>query len=271
MLGRGTIARWRAGVGEHVDLIALRRVEIGYDRPLLPPIDLVLSTGERLGILGPNGAGKSTLLRTLIGLLPPLSGILEYPSGQRPRIGYVPQSHRYDPVFPLTTLEVVLMGRYPLIGIGRRTSKADRQAARHQLEAVGLRTQERMPFRALSGGQRQRALVARALVSEPQLLVLDEPTSEMDLAAEHDLLHLVDRRATEQKASVLFVTHEISAAAGFATSIALVNHRAALFHAGPARELLTSDDLSRLFGRAIEVRREGDRTLVWMARSGPTP
>ncbi len=246
-------------------LIALRDVEIGYGQPLLPPIALTICAGDRLGILGPNGAGKSTLLRTLIGLLTPLSGRVEYPEGHRPRIGYVPQSHRPDPSFPLSTGEVVLMGRYPMLGVVRRPGRADREAARALLEAVGLADREKIPFRALSGGQRQRALVARAVVGDPELLVLDEPTSEMDPAAEHALLDLVLKLAATRRTAVLFVTHQISAAAGFATSLALVNQTAHLFESGPAEALLTSERLSRLYGRAIEVRREGGRTLVWMA------
>ena len=253
-----------------MELIALRQVAIGYERPLLPAIDLTVRSGERLCILGPNGAGKSTLLRTLIGLIPPFSGRLEYPSGRRPRVGYVPQAHPYDPAYPLSAFEVVLMGRYPSVGIGRRPGQVDHRAAQEQLEAVGLEGLGRTPFRALSGGQRQRVLVARALVGDPELLVLDEPTSEMDPAAEQGLLNLVDRLATRGSACVLFVTHEIGAAASFATSIALVNCRAGLFRSGPARETLTSTSLSQLFGRAIELRREGDRTLVWIAPTGET-
>jgi manganese/iron transport system ATP-binding protein len=249
-------------------LIALRQVEIGYSQPLLPPITLSIGAGDRLGILGPNGAGKSTLLRTLIGLLTPLSGRVEYPEGHRPRIGYVPQAHRPDPAFPLSTEEVVLMGRYPVLGIVRRPGRADRHAARALLEAVGLSDRAKTPFRALSGGQRQRALVARAVVGEPELLVLDEPTSEMDPAAEHGLLDLVVQLAATHRTAVLFVTHQISAAAGFATSLALVNQRTRLFESGPAEALLTSEALSRLYGRDIEVRREGARILVWMASAG---
>ncbi|MGC4114148.1 MAG: ATP-binding cassette domain-containing protein [Myxococcales bacterium] len=238
---------------------------LGYEHALLPPVDFVIGSGDRLGILGPNGAGKSTLLRTLIGLVEPLAGSIEYPAGHRPRIGYVPQSSRHDPAFPLSALEVVVMGRYPRLGLGRRPGKRDWAAASHQLELVGLGAQAKAPFRDLSGGQRQRTLVARALVAEPELLVLDEPTSEMDLAAVHDLLHLVDRLAGEMKASVLFVSHQVSTAAAFASSVVLMNQRSKHFESGPATALLTSAHLSKLYGRPIEVRREGDRTLVWMA------
>ncbi len=249
-------------------IIALDRVEIGYDRPLLPPISLSISPGERWGLLGPNGSGKSTLLRTILGLLPPVSGKVLHPLGRRPRVGYVPQSHRADPAWPLSAHEVVLMGRYPALGIARRPGSADHEAVRAQLQAVGLAGQDKKPFRALSGGQRQRALVARALVAEPELLVLDEPTSEMDPAAEHALLHLVLELAAKRETAVLFVTHQISAAAGFAHTLALINSPAHLVQIGPAQELLTSENLSRLYGRTVEIKREGARALVWIASDG---
>ena len=248
-----------------MDLIQLRAAEIGYKQPILPAIDLDIRAGERIAILGPNGAGKSTLLRTIIGTLPVLSGRMDYPLGRRPTMGYVPQAHQPDPSFPLTTHEVVLMGRYPALGVARRPGKADHAAVSHELELVGLAKQESLLFRQLSGGQRQRALVARALVGKPELLVLDEPTSELDPAAEHGLLSLVDKLAAEHKTCVLFVTHQISAAAGFATEVVLINNHASVVEHGRASDLLTSENLSRLYGLPIEVARENQRTLVWMA------
>jgi ABC-type Mn/Zn transport systems, ATPase component len=252
--------------GGRVDLIQLQAAEIGYKKPLLPPIDLTIRAGERIAILGPNGAGKSTLLRTIIGTLPVLAGSMIYPLGRRPTMGYVPQSHQPDPAFPLTTHEIVLMGRYSALGLARRPRPADRDATSRQIELVGLAGQEWSLFRQLSGGQRQRALVARALVGQPELLVLDEPTSELDPAAEHGLLHLVDKLAADYKTCVLFVTHQISAAAGFASEVILINQRAGVVESGAATSLLTSEKLSRLYGLPIEVARENQRTLVWMAR-----
>lgn len=246
-------------------LLQLQGVCVGYREPLLPPLDLPIAAGERLGILGPNGAGKSTLLKTVLGLIPPLGGVVHLPLGRRPRIGYVPQTHRPDPAFPLDTLDVVLMGRYPRLGIGRRPGRADRAAALARLEEVGLAEACRQHFGSLSGGQRQRALVARALLGDPELLVLDEPTSELDPAAQHELLRLVGRLASGCGSAVLFVTHEICAAAGFATSLALVDRFAGLVEVGPAEQMLTSERLSRLYRRPIEVRREAGRTLVWTA------
>jgi ABC-type Mn2+/Zn2+ transport system ATPase subunit len=252
-----------------VDLLELRGVVVGYhkDRPLLPPISLAVREGDLVGILGPNGSGKSTLLKTLLGLLAPLAGEVALPKGRRPRVGYVPQGHRPDFAYPLSALQVALMGRYGVLGLAKRPSPADRDRAVAQLEAVGLKAHLHTPFRSLSGGQRQRVLVARALVGEPELLVLDEPTSEMDPAAEHGLLSLVSALVAAKNVAVLFVTHEISAAAGFAKQVMLLDGQQKYFEAGASEALITSERMSKLYGRPVEVRRENGRALVWLAAS----
>jgi len=245
-------------------LLKLERVEIGFAEALLPPIDLTIEPGDSLGILGPNGAGKSTLLNTLLGLMAPLSGRLSFPSGRRPRIGYVPQAHRPDPAFPLSAFEVVLMGRYPQVGVGRFSTARDKELARGQLDAVGLADESHRHFGSLSGGQRQRVMLARALVADPELLVLDEPTSEMDPAAEHALLSLVSRLGTNRGAAIVFVTHEVSAAAGFARTVALANRTQHYFEVGSPDAMLTHKKLSLLYGRSVGVQREHGHTLVWI-------
>ena len=181
-------------------LLRLGAANLGYRRrhPVLAGVELELRAGEFVGLEGPNGSGKSTLLRTLLGLLPPLTGELE----RAPvRIGYVPQRERLDILFPLSVREVVELG-------ARRRPGPERVLA--ALEAVGLGAEARAPFSRLSGGQRQRVLLARALVSEPELLALDEPTVG------------VDEESLERIESVLATQH----AAG--TTLVLVSHDAAL-------------------------------------------
>jgi ABC-type Mn2+/Zn2+ transport system ATPase subunit len=250
-----------------MSLIELRGVELGYrkEKPFSRAFDFAVSRGDIVGVLGPNGAGKSTLLKTLLGIVAPLAGTVVHPGGKRPAVGYVPQGHRLDFAYPLDALQVVLMGRASRVGVGRRYGAADRAAAEQQLEAVGLAGLGHHPFRSLSGGQRQRVLVARALVGEPELLVLDEPTSEMDPVGEHALLSLVSGLVAERKVAVVFVTHEISAAAGFAHSVILMDGARCVLEAGPSAEMVTSERLTRLFGYQVEVRREAGRTLVWLA------
>lgn len=248
-------------------LLTLNDVVVGYakGKPLLPPISLTFSSGDVVGVLGPNGAGKSTLLKTVLGLLPPLSGQLVLPLKRRPRLGYVPQGARPDFAYPLSVLQVTLMGRAAQLGLVKRPGAADTAIALSQLEGVGLAHVAHAPFRSLSGGQQQRVLVARALTAEPELLVLDEPTSEMDPAAEHALLSLVSQRVAARGIAVVFVTHEISAAAAFADRVVLLDSRQKYVEAGPSASLVCSEAMSRLYGRPVEVRREDGRTLVWLS------
>jgi manganese/iron transport system ATP-binding protein len=247
-----------------LDLIRLERAEIGYRAPLLPPLDIAVHAGQRLAVLGPNGSGKSTLLKSLIGLLPLLGGRRVVREAAPLRVGYVPQAHRADPVFPLSSLDVVLQGRYGRIGLWRRPSAHDRRFAQRQLERVGLADRAGVPFRALSGGQRQRVLLARALCGEPELLALDEFTSELDPAAGAALLAEVAQLAKEGAASVMFVTHEVGAAAQWATEVALLDARKGLFESGPAAALLTSERMSALYGQRMQLERNGLRTAVFV-------
>jgi len=255
-----------------MSLIQLDDVVLGYDRrrPLSPRIRFAVQQGDAIGILGPNGAGKSTLLKTILGSVAPLAGKLVHARGASPRVGYVPQGHRLDFAYPLDALQVVLMGRAARKGVARFYGRADRELALQALASVGLAEVAHKAFRSLSGGQRQRVLVARALVGDPELLVLDEPTSEMDPAAEHALLSLVSSLVTARKVAVLFVTHQISAAAGFSRTVMLLDGARALFEAGPTEQLVTSERMSQLYGRPVEVRREQGRTLVWLS-AGESP
>jgi ABC-type Mn2+/Zn2+ transport system ATPase subunit len=252
-----------------VELIRLERAEIGYKRPLLPALDLSIRSGERLAVLGPNGGGKSTLLKSVIGLIPLLSGRRVFSTGRAPRTGYVPQVHRFDPVYPLTSAQVVLQGRYGLIGLGRFATTKDRRAALAQLEKVGMSHVANLPFRSLSGGERQRVLLARAFCGEPELLALDEFTSDMDPVAAATLLGEVAQLADLEKVSVIFVTHEISWAAIYSDQVVLVDARRGVFETGNSEQLLTAERLSRLYGQKISLERRGDRAVVFVESGRP--
>jgi ABC-type Mn2+/Zn2+ transport system ATPase subunit len=245
-----------------VDLVRLDRAVIGYRSPLLPPLDLTLRAGTTLGVLGPNGAGKTALLKSLLGLLPLLEGKRSLPSGRAPRVGYVPQRDRLDVSWPLSVLDVVLMGRTGRIGLLRRPSARDREACLASLGELGIGDLAQRPLHALSGGQHQRVLIARALAGEPELLVLDEPTSAMDPAAERVLLELVQKLKDAHNLSVVLVTHQLSAVSGFATDVALVDRDRQLFEVGPAREMITEERLGRLYGRPVRVAELGGHTAV---------
>ncbi|HEY2028512.1 MAG TPA: metal ABC transporter ATP-binding protein [Myxococcales bacterium] len=251
-----------------MELIRLDRAVIGYRTPLLPPLDLAVRSGSTLGVLGPNGAGKTALLKSLLGLLPLLDGKRTLPQGRAPRVGYVPQRDRLEMSWPLSVLDVVLMGRVRLIGPIKRYSAHDRKKALQAMEEIGIADLARRPVFALSGGQHQKVLIARALAAEPELLVLDEPTSAMDPAAEQILLELVSRLKQAHNLSVVLVTHQLTAIPGFATDVALVDKERRLFSVGPASEMIDPEKLGLLYGREVRVAQVGDRTAVVIGRNG---
>jgi zinc/manganese transport system ATP-binding protein len=245
-----------------LELIRLERAVIGYRVPLLPPLDLAVRAGTTLGVLGPNGAGKSAMLKSMLGLLPLIAGRRVLPMGRSPRVGYVPQRDKLDSSWPLSVLDVVLMGRTSLLGALKRFSPRDRQAGRAALAEIGIEHLADRPLHALSGGQHQRVLIARAIAAEPELLVLDEPTSGMDPAAERVLLELVTRLKRAHNLSVVLVTHQLTAIPGFATEVALVDRERQLFEVGPAAEMIDPVRLGRLYGRQVRVADVGGRTAV---------
>ncbi len=247
-----------------MSLVELAAVEVGYHgAAVLPPVNLSVSAGDAIGIVGPNGSGKTTLVRTMLGLLKPVRGHVKFPPGKRPRFGYVPQRASVDVSFPLTAYEVALMGRYGITRRGRRPGATDVERTRQALADVdGLELAQR-PFHALSGGQRQRVLVARALASEPEILVLDEPTTGMDLPSEHAMLMLL-RSFTGRGIAVMLISHQLGAVADHVEQLVVV---AGLEHpvaVGPRKELLTSERLSRIYERPIAVRTVDEHSVIFV-------
>jgi ABC-type Mn2+/Zn2+ transport system ATPase subunit len=192
-------------------LLRLRDVTLGYGhRPVLEHVSLEIGRGEFVALLGPNGAGKTTLLRGVVGLLPVMTGSLEYSFDRTKNpLGYVPQRESLDPTFPLTVLEVVLMGTYARLSPLRRVGRRERGLASRALELVGLGAIAGQRFASLSGGQMQRALIARALAAEPNFLLLDEPTAGVDAEATATIMAVVSRLNREDGLTVLLVTHQV--------------------------------------------------------------
>ena len=254
-------------------LIELVAVEVGFHRaPILPAIDLAIAAGDAVGIVGPNGSGKTTLVRTMLGLLPPVRGVVRV-AAKRPRFGYVPQRAAVDVTFPLTALEVTLMGRYGLIGPGRRPRQADVEKARAALDDVDIAGLAERPFHSLSGGQRQRVLLARALASEPEILVLDEPTNGLDLPSEAAMLEL-GRSFRARGIAVVLVSHQLGAVAeNVETLVVLAGHDEPVA-VGSRAELLSSERLTRIYGAPIAVREVEGHHLIFVQhererRGGP--
>ncbi len=248
-------------------LVRLESAAIGYaGQRMLPDITLEVAPGDFLAVVGPNGGGKTTLLRTLLGVLPPVSGRRVQP---RPvRVGYVPQRDHVDALWPLTTGDVVVMGRYPLAGVGRGIRPEDREHAAAALARLGIRDLAPRPFRTLSGGQRQRTLIARALATEPELLALDEPTNGMDPSAELAAMDiLADLHRTEALAIVM-VSHRLEAVANYARHLAFVSKDDGLWRIGALEEMLQPEALSALYGRQVVVREEQGRRFVYPLGGG---
>jgi ABC-type Mn2+/Zn2+ transport system ATPase subunit len=236
------------------DFIELRQVAVGYQgRPILPPVDLKIGPEMFLGIVGHSGSGKSTLVRTMLGLIPPVTGEVRHPLGRRPRFGYLPQRFVFEPTFAMTTVDMVVMGRFPRIGLGRRVGNADRQAARELLAQVGLEAFTDAPVQSLSGGQRQRALIARALITDPEILVLDEPTNGLDVVAERAFLSLVERFQAQTHFAVVMISHELPHVASFASEVLLVDAERGAVEQGTVDDVITEARLSQLYGARIIV------------------
>lgn len=236
------------------EMIRAHNVTLGYGRrAVLKDFDLVIERGDFLGVMGPNGSGKTTLLKALLGLLAPLAGTLELRSvnGVPLRVGYVPQRERLDPHFPLSSLEVAVMGRFGTIGFMRRPRRADYLLASRCLARVGMADRTARPYRELSGGQQQRVLIARALAGEPDLLLLDEPTNGMDLEGERAIMELLLDLQNERSTTIVFVTHLLSAIEHFARRVALITRWGSII-VGAKDEMLAPENLSRAY--ASEVR-----------------
>ncbi len=211
---------------EDIDIL-LKQVNFSYNGdPVLEDVNLSIGRGEFIGIIGPNGGGKTTLLRLILGLLTPDSGtILVF---GRPathvssRIGYVPQHMQFDKHFPATVSDIVQMGQIRQRGFGRISDK-QRRAAEEALAAVGLSSLYKKSFSDLSGGQRQRVLIARALASDPELLLFDEPTANVDSSSGEKLYQILAE--LNKRMTILIVSHDIGFVNHHISSVVCVNHR----------------------------------------------
>ncbi|MFD3928886.1 anchored repeat-type ABC transporter ATP-binding subunit [Streptomyces sp. NPDC058614] len=212
-------------------------------RPALRDASLTVDGGELVGLIGPNGAGKTTLLRAVLGLVPLASGAVRAKSSP---VGYVPQRHEFAWDFPIDIAGAVLTGRTRSIGWLRAPRAADRAAVDRALELTGLTGLRRRPIGELSGGQRQRVLVARALAAEPELLLLDEPFTGVDVPTQQLLNDLFGQLTREQGKALLMTTHDLAAAARTCDRVVLINGTV-VAEGGP--ELLADpEQMLRAFG-----------------------
>ena len=250
-------------------LIKLEDVAIGYDKiALLDSINLSIQHGQFWGIIGPNGGGKTTLLKTMIGLILPLEGKVLYSRDQPLIFGYVPQRENFDRIFPISAAEVVAMGRYIRITVGRGVKKEDWKIVMECLEKVEISHLKNRPFRSLSGGEKQRTLIARALAGEPDVLILDEPTASMDIRGETAIMGLIERIREKDNLTVLMVSHFLNTVAKFADHAIVIDKDINTFRAGPKEEVFHGETLSRVFGLGVTVEQVEDKKKIYAAVGG---
>ena len=249
------------------ELVRFEHVGCGYDAgPVVEDVTFALDAGEFVGIVGPSGSGKTTVLRALLGLVPLRHGrILRE---QELRIGYVPQVEAVDWSFPVTVRDVVEMA-LPTRRFGRRP-REERERAEHVLGRLGLDGLADRHIRDLSGGQQQRVFLARALVDEPDLLVLDEPAGNVDVATRHEILHLLaDLHHPAGDAAgitVLLTTHDINGLAAHLPRLLCFNRT--VVADGPPAEVLHPYVLERTYGAPMDVLQHGGMPVVLEHRHG---
>jgi ABC-type Mn2+/Zn2+ transport system ATPase subunit len=232
------------------------RLATGYDgTPVLTGVTFAVHPGERIAILGPNGGGKTTLFRALLGELAPLSGSVDV----RTRAAIVAQTERSRLDFPVTALDVAQMGTVPRLPWWRRPGRAERAQALEALEAVGLADQAGRSFGDLSGGQRQRVLIARALVQDAQLLLLDEPFTGLDAVSAARLDELLTELAAAGR-GLLIATHDVEQSRRWDLVLCL-NRRQVAF--GTPEDALTRETLTATYGGAVvTLPGTGERVLL---------
>jgi iron complex transport system ATP-binding protein len=246
-------------------MLELKNVSCGYDGvPVVKDISFTVGPGEVVSILGANGVGKTTLFKTVLSSLPPLGGSIllggqensRLTSRQRARLlGYVPQVH--TPPFPYTVLQVVTTGRTAHLSIFSSPSEADNALATETLERLGIRHLADRVYTELSGGERQLVLIARALAQQPEILIMDEPTSNLDFGNQLRMLRLI-RSLAAGGLSVLLTTHYPEHVLNCATKV-VVLYGQGRFRVGAPAELITSETLSELYRVDAEVRRMESR------------
>jgi manganese/zinc/iron transport system ATP- binding protein len=244
--------------------VSILDMTVAYHRkPVLWDVDLQVPEGKLVGIIGPNGAGKTTLIKAVMDLIPKVSGrvlIFGKPYWQnRKRVGYVPQRSSVDWDFPVNALDVVTMGRYGRIGVCWPVTRKHREAAMAALERVGIAQLAHRQISQLSGGQQQRTFLARALVQEADLYLMDEPFAGVDAATEKAIVRILHdlRRAGK---TALVVHHDLQTVEEYFDYVILMNMRVVAH--GPTAEIFTAENLRKTYGGKLTLLSEAIETMT---------
>jgi manganese/zinc/iron transport system ATP- binding protein len=223
-----------------------------HNKAVLWQISATIQQGVMLAIVGPNGAGKTTLLKALLGLIKPIAGTVSFFSGthaqNRGRIAYVPQRTSVDWDFPATVFDIVLMGCYGKLGWFKKPGTSEYAAAQHALEQVGMNAYADYTINQLSGGQQQRVFLARALMQDADLYLMDEPFIGVDMATEQMIVRLLKTLRDAGK-TIIIVHHDLQTLHDYFDWVWFINHRS--IACGPLQEVLTRDNMQATFGPAF--------------------
>jgi len=254
-----------------MDGIVLENLTIGYREPIISGLSLKMEEGEFWAVVGPNGSGKTTLIKTILGIIKPLSGrILIHGVDctdwceERKYLSYVPQMENYSHSFPSTVFEVVLSGLFPRLKRFQRIGEKEVKEVEKWLEALELFHLKDRKFNQLSGGQQRKVLIARALVSSPHYIFLDEPTTGVDLKSSRKILKLLDRLHREKGFGICMVTHEISSVWHYIDKVILLGYNGKFF-VGRKEEILNEELLSEIYEVEVKIVQTevGPIFLIW--------
>jgi ABC-type Mn2+/Zn2+ transport system ATPase subunit len=241
------------GITDEEIHIRARQLNIGYKREVVvPDINFELKKGQAIALIGTNGSGKSTLLKTIVGLLEPMGGQLSIfgipPGNNHRRIAYLGQFHTSAFVLPIRAIDVVLMGRYPLLGLWQRMTRRDEEIVMNAMKIMGIENLAGASLRSLSGGQQQRVYLAQVLAHQADLLVMDEPTTGLDAGGRELYLRAINDELC-RGASVIMATHDIQEEATLCHQVMLLAHKVVAL--GSPSEVLSPDALLETFGVVI--------------------
>lgn len=240
-------------------LIQFKNVALGYgSKTVLKDLSFSLHENDFIGIVGANGSGKTTVLKGILRLIKPLRG--EIVSRDSLVYGYVPQSNAIDDIFPFTVFEIVKMGLYPRLPVMKRFEQKHNDRIISVLKQVGIEAYASIPYRDLSGGLKQRVLIARSLVTDPDVLVLDEPTNDLDISSEKSIMDLIQNLHDTNKITVIMVSHLINVVINYVKKIGFIDTDKFEIH--PIDAVLSEAELWKTYHSKVRIGSVGGKRII---------